>query len=101
MIYRKQNDEINNGNRHSRIYLLTCVAKVFFCNGTDLQYQIFLINMITHVATAVDHEVSQGNYVAWSSKLAKRQQVHAVIEIIIDMRLTEGYICQNFTHQNH
>ena len=37
--------------------------------------------MISHVATAIDYEVSQGNYVARNSKLAKRQQVHAVIEI--------------------
>ena len=44
--------------------------------------------MITHVATAVDHEVSQGNYVARSSKLAIRQQAHAVIETSMNVRLT-------------
>ena len=43
--------------------------------------------MISHVATADDHEVSQGNYMAWGSKLAKRQQAHAVI-LIINTRLT-------------
>ena len=77
---------------------LTHAAKVPFHDATNLQYQILLISMISHVATAVDHEVSQGNYVARSSKLAKRQQAHAVIEIVINARLTES---QNFTHQNH
>ena len=48
---------------HPQMCLLTHAAKVLFCNATDLQYQILLINMISHVATAVDHEVSQGNYV--------------------------------------
>ena len=41
----------------------------------------YQINMISHVATAVDHEVSQGSYVACSSKLVKQQQAHVVIEI--------------------
>ena len=36
--------------------LLTCPAKVLFYDATDLQYQIRLINMISHVDTAVDHE---------------------------------------------
>ena len=66
---------------HPRMCLLTHATKVLFRNATDLQYQILLINMISHIATAVDHEVSQGNYVARSSKLAKWQQAHAVIEI--------------------
>ena len=34
--------------------------------------------MISDVATAVDHEISQGSYIAWSSKLAKWQQAHVV-----------------------
>ena len=63
------------------MYLMTRTAKVIFCDATDLQYQILLINMISHVATAVDYEVSQGNYVAWSSELVKWQQAHVVIEI--------------------
>ena len=37
---------------------MTRTAKVIFCDATDLQYQILLINMISHVATAVDHEVA-------------------------------------------
>ena len=42
---------------HPRMCLLTHTAKVLFHDATDLQYQILLIN-ISHVATAVDHEVS-------------------------------------------
>ena len=42
---------------HPQMCLLTFAAKVLFRNATDLQYQILLINMISHVATAVDHEV--------------------------------------------
>ena len=60
MIYREQSDEINIGTRYPLICPLTHAAKVIFRNATDLQYQIILINMTTHVATAVDHEVSQG-----------------------------------------
>ena len=45
---------------HSQMCLLTRAAKVPFRNAADLQYQILLINLISHVATAVDHEVSQG-----------------------------------------
>ena len=41
---------------HPRVCLLTHTANVLICNATDLQYQIFLINMISHVATTVDHE---------------------------------------------
>ena len=44
--------------------LLTCAAKVFFHNATDLQYQLLLINMISHVATAVDHKVATYHKVA-------------------------------------
>ena len=47
MIYREQSDEINIGTWPS-----TDVTKVLFCNATDLQYQILLINMISHVAIA-------------------------------------------------
>ena len=37
----------------------------------------------------------QGSYVVRGSKLAKSQQAHVVIEIIINAHLTEGYIRQN------
>ena len=43
---------------------------------TDLQY--LLINMISHLATAVDHKVSQDSYMAQSSELGKQQQAHVV-----------------------
>ena len=66
---------------HPWMCLLTHAAKVLFHDTTDLQYQILLINMISQVATAVDHEVSQGSYVAQSSKLAKWQKAHVIIEI--------------------
>ena len=49
---------------------------------------LIVVNMISHIAIAVDHEVSRGSYMARSSKPAKRQQVHAVIKIIINARLT-------------
>ena len=88
MIYREQSDEINNGTRPSTdVSFLKCAAKVLFRDATDLQHQILLIN-ISHVATAISHEVSQGSYVTRSGKLVKRQQAHAVIEIIINARLT-------------
>ena len=49
----------------------------------DVQQRLSLVmqqfSHYNHVATAV--EVSQGSYVMWSSKLAKRQQAHVVIEI--------------------
>ena len=67
-------------NGHPWMCLLTRAAKVLFHDATDLQFQILLINMISHVATAVDHEVSQGSYVARSSELAKWQQPHVVID---------------------
>ena len=86
---------------HPRMCVLTRAAKVLFHDAPDLQYSILLINIISHVATAVDHEVSQGSYVVWGSKLAKRQQAHAVIEIIINARLSGRLHCQNFTRQNH
>ena len=38
--------------------LLTRAAKVLFHDATELQYQVLLINMISHVATAVDHKVA-------------------------------------------
>ena len=61
MIYREQSDEINIGTRSSTLDVsLTCTAKVLFCDANDFQYQILLINMMSHVATAVDHKVSQG-----------------------------------------
>ena len=66
---------------HPWMCLLTRAARVLFRDATDLQYQILLINIISHIATAVDHGVSQGRYVARSSKLAKQQQAHVVIEI--------------------
>ena len=47
---------------HPRMCLFTRTAKVLFRDATDLQYQILLIN-ISQVATAVDHEASQGGYV--------------------------------------
>ena len=46
---------------HPRICLLTCAAKVLFHDATDLQYPTLLINTVSHVAVAVDHEVSQGS----------------------------------------
>ena len=55
---------------HPQMCLLTCTAKVLFHNATDLQYQILLINMISHLATVVDCEVSQDSYVARSSETA-------------------------------
>ena len=58
---------------------LTRAAKILFRDANDLQYQIFLINVISHVAIAVDHEVSQGSYMMRSSELAKRQLAHVVI----------------------
>ena len=83
MIYREQSNEINIGTRPSIYVFLTRAAKVLFRDATDLQYQILLINMISHVATAVDHEVSQGSYIAQSSELAKRQQAHVAIEVLL------------------
>ena len=59
--------------------LLKRAAKVLIRDATDFQHQILLINMMSHVATAVDHEVSRGSYVVRSNKLAQRQQAHAVI----------------------
>ena len=52
--------EINIGARYSPTDVSFDTCSKTFRNATDLQYQIILINMITHVATAVDHEVSQG-----------------------------------------
>ena len=43
--------------------LLTRAAKVLFHDATE-QYQVLLINMISHVATAVDHEVATYHKVA-------------------------------------
>ena len=43
---------------HLRMCFLTRAAKVSFHDTINLQYQILLINMISHVVTAVDHEVS-------------------------------------------
>ena len=57
---------------HSPMCLLTRAAKILFRNAPDLQYTILLINIVSHVATAVNHKVSQGSYVARGSKLAKR-----------------------------
>ena len=72
MIYREQSNEINIGTRPSTPDMsLTHAEKVLFRDANDLQYQILLINVISHVAPAVDHEVSQGNYVVRSNKLAK------------------------------
>ena len=68
--------------------LLTRAAKVPLRDATDLQYQILSINMISHIATAADHEIPQGSYVARGSKLAKRQKAHTVIEVIINACLT-------------
>ena len=48
---------------HPRMCLLTHAAKVLISNETDLQCQILLINMLSQVDTAVDHEVSLGSYV--------------------------------------
>ena len=79
MIYREQSNEINNGTCPSTDVLLTRAAKVLFHDAPDIRYPILLINMVSHVATAVNHEVSWRG----GSKLAKRQQ-HAVIEIIIN-----------------
>ena len=57
MIYREQNDEINIGTWPSTPEVsLTRAAKFLFRDANDLQYQIL---MISHVATAVDHEVLQ------------------------------------------
>ena len=82
MIYREQSDENDIGTHgHPWMCLLTHAVKVLFRDATDLQYQILLISMISHIVIAVDHEVSQGGYMAWSSELVKWQQVHAVIEI--------------------
>ena len=50
-------------------------AKALFSNATNLVYYF----LYSHVATAVN--VSQGSYVARSSKLVKRKQAHVVIEI--------------------
>ena len=49
---------------HPRMCLLTRAAKVLFCDATELQYPILLMNMVSHVTIAVYHEVSQGSYVA-------------------------------------
>ena len=46
-------------------------SKVFFHDATDLQYQILLINMISHVATAVDYEVATYHKVATWRGVAK------------------------------
>ena len=76
MIYREQSDsamKLGLEHGHPWMCLLTSAVKVPFCDATDLQYQILLINMISHIPTAVDHEVSQGSCVAQSSKLVKRQ----------------------------
>ena len=62
-------------------------------NATDLQYQILLINTISHVVTVVNHGVSPGSYVAPSSELVKQQQVHAVI---INRCLTERLYSSKF-----
>ena len=67
---------------HPWMCLLTHAAKVLFCHATDLQYQILLINMISHVGTAVDHEVSQVSCVACSNEPVKQQQVHVAISVV-------------------
>ena len=78
MIYREHKAmKLTMEHGHPRMCLLTRAARVLFCDA-DLQYQILLINIISHIATAVDHGVSQGSYVARSSELAKQ---HVVIEI--------------------
>ena len=47
MMYRGQSNEINIGTRPSMPDVsLTSAAKVLFCDASDLQYQILLINMI-------------------------------------------------------
>ena len=58
MIYREQSNEINNGIQPSTdVSFETCSkGSLVFHDATDLQYQILLINMISHIATAVDHE---------------------------------------------
>ena len=63
MIYREKVMKFNTGTWLSTdvSQVLTCTAKVLFCDATGLQYQILLINMISHVVTAVDHKVSQGS----------------------------------------
>ena len=81
MIYREKVMKLTLEHGHPWISLLTCAAKVLFRDATDLQCQFLLINVISHVATAVDHEVSQGSYVARSSRLAKWQQTHVAIEM--------------------
>ena len=46
MIYREKSNEINTRTRPSMdvSQVLTRTAKVLFCDATDLQYQILLIN---------------------------------------------------------
>ena len=59
MKHREQSGEINTGTRPftGQMCPLTRTAKVFFHDAINLQYKILLINMISHVATALDHEV--------------------------------------------
>ena len=72
MKHREQSNEISTGTRPFTGWMcpLMCTAKVLFYDATNLQCKILLINMISHIATAVDHEVSQISYMAPSSETA-------------------------------
>ena len=76
MIYREQSDETN-----IETWPFTDMSRFDTYSKGSLAMQLISCHTTVLPRIATEFEVSQGSYVARSSKIVKRQQAHVVIEI--------------------